>query len=167
LLYSCLCVMWNGLPTVVKEMHLSFESLAIIDTLGLHFSLMDIHHDTSLRSILEDDSISSTSKVCIHSYLNNGARLWLIARPSMCSIVTPLLEECEDDIHTLEMGTWESSETLETSEFDGRGQNTLSWSVPYIIRKLSKRRCRKWPHMSHLDICSTSYDKKKGRESNW
>jgi hypothetical protein len=21
--------------------------------------------------------------------------------------------------------------------------------------------------MSHLDICSTSYDKKKGRESNW
>jgi hypothetical protein len=25
----------------------------------------------------------------------------------------------------------------------------------------------KWAHMSHLDICSTSYGKKKGRESNW
>jgi hypothetical protein len=30
-----------------------------------------------------------------------------------------------------------------------------------------KCRCPKWPHMSHLDIYSTSYDRKKGRESNW
>jgi hypothetical protein len=39
-------------------------------------------------------------------------------------VVTLLLEECEDDTHTLEMGTWESTGTLETSEFDCRGQNT-------------------------------------------
>jgi hypothetical protein len=25
----------------------------------------------------------------------------------------------------------------------------------------------KWPRMSHLDICSTSYGRKKGRKSNW
>jgi hypothetical protein len=30
-----------------------------------------------------------------------------------------------------------------------------------------KCKCPKWPHMSHLDICSTSYGWKKGRESNW
>jgi len=30
-----------------------------------------------------------------------------------------------------------------------------------------KCRCRKWACMGHLDICSTSYGKKKGRESNW
>jgi len=30
-----------------------------------------------------------------------------------------------------------------------------------------KYRCRKWPRMGHLDIYSTSYGKKKGRESNW
>jgi hypothetical protein len=30
-----------------------------------------------------------------------------------------------------------------------------------------KCRCQKWPHIGHLDICSTSYGKKKGRESNW
>jgi hypothetical protein len=36
--------------------------------------------------------------------------------------------------------------------------------VLYIIRKLLKCRCRKWPRMSHLDICNTSYGKKKGRE---
>ncbi len=37
------------------------------------------------------------------------------------SVATPLLEECEDDIHTLKMETWESFGTLETSEFDCRG----------------------------------------------
>ncbi len=39
-------------------------------------------------------------------------------------VTTPLLEECEDDTHTFEMGTWESSKTPEISEFDCRGQNT-------------------------------------------
>ncbi len=36
----------------------------------------------------------------------------------------PTLRECEDDTHTLEMGTWESFGTLETSKFDCKGQNT-------------------------------------------
>jgi hypothetical protein len=40
------------------------------------------------------------------------------------SVVTPLLEECEDDTHTPEMGTWESSGTPKTLEFDYWGQNT-------------------------------------------
>jgi hypothetical protein len=39
-------------------------------------------------------------------------------------VATPLLEECEDDTHIPEMGIWDSSGTLETSEFDYRGQNT-------------------------------------------
>jgi len=79
----------------------------------------------------------------------------------------PTLREREDETHTLEMGTWESSGTLETSKFDCKGQNTFHWAVPYIIGKLSKCRCRKWVRMGHLDIYSTSYGKKKGRESNW
>jgi len=82
-------------------------------------------------------------------------------------VATPLLEKCEDDTHTLEMGTWESARTPKTSEFDFRGQNTSPWSVLYVIGKLLKHRCWKWPCMSHLDIYSTSYGKKKGRESNW
>ncbi len=41
-------------------------------------------------------------------------------------VATPLLEECEDDIHTLEMGTWESFGTFETLEFNFRGQNISS-----------------------------------------
>jgi hypothetical protein len=43
----------------------------------------------------------------------------------MVVVTTLLLEECEDDTHTPEMGTWESTGTPETSEFDCRGQNTL------------------------------------------
>jgi hypothetical protein len=46
---------------------------------------MDIHHDSSFKSILEDDSIFSSFKARICSYLRKGARLWLIVRPSICS----------------------------------------------------------------------------------
>jgi hypothetical protein len=46
--------------------------------------LMDFHHDTSLRFILEDDSISLASRTRICSYSGKGTRLWLVARPSIC-----------------------------------------------------------------------------------
>ncbi len=46
---------------------------------------MDIHHDTSFRSILEGDSISSTFKSHICSCSSKGARLWLIIKPFICS----------------------------------------------------------------------------------
>jgi hypothetical protein len=37
----------------------------------------------------------------------------------------PTLKECEDETHTPKIGTWESSGTPETLEFDCRSQNTL------------------------------------------
>jgi hypothetical protein len=95
-----------------------------------------------------------------------GFRHW-VQKSLKLGVATLLLEKCEDDTHTLKMGTWESTRTPETSEFNYRGQNTSHWGVFYIIGKLSKCRCRKWASMSHLSICSTSYGKKKGRESNW
>jgi len=83
LLQSSLCVTLNGLTFAVKDMHPSFESLVVIDTRGLQVFLMDNHHDTSFRFILEDDSISLASRAHICSCLGKGARLWLIARPSI------------------------------------------------------------------------------------
>ncbi len=65
-------------------MHPSFESLVVINAPSLQTSLMDIHHDTSLKSILEDDSISSTFKAHIHFCLGKGLGLWLVVRPSIC-----------------------------------------------------------------------------------
>jgi hypothetical protein len=79
----------------------------------------------------------------------------------------PTLKKCEDETHIPEMGTWESSETLKTLEFNYRDQNTSSWGVLYMIGKLLKFRCQKWAHMGHSNICSTCYGKKKGQESNW
>jgi hypothetical protein len=61
----------------------------------------------------------------------------------------------------------ESQWTPELSKSNYRGQNTLHWRVLYIIEKLLKCKCLKWARMTHLDICNTSYGKKKGWESNW
>ncbi len=66
-------------------MHPSFESLVVTCAPGLQASLMHIHHDTSLKSLLEDDSISSTSKVHICYCSSRGVGLWLIVRPSIRS----------------------------------------------------------------------------------
>jgi len=85
----------------------------------------------------------------------------------MADVATPLWGKCEVATHTLENGTWESSETPKNSKHDFRGQNTLHWDVIYTLRKVLSWRCPKWPCMSHLDICSTSYGWKKARESNW
>ncbi len=84
----------------------------------------------------------------------------------LIDVATPLWGKCEVATHTPENGTWESSGTPENSELNCKGQNTLHWGVIYIVGKVSKCRCLKWPHMSHLDICSTIYGWKKGRESN-
>jgi hypothetical protein len=51
-----------------------------------------------------------------------------------------------------ELPLWEleSQWTSKFLESDWRGQNTLDWSVPYIIGKILKRRCLKWACMTHL-----------------
>jgi len=77
-------------------------------------------------------------------------------------MLQPYFKGCEDETHTPQIGTRESSGTPKTLELDCRGQNTSHWGVFYIIEKLLKCRCRKWPHMDHLDIYSTCYGKKKG-----
>jgi len=74
--------------------------------------------------------------------------------------------KCEKVTHTPKSGKMESSRTLKNSEDNLRHQISLPWCVLYINAKLLKRRCPKWPCITHLDICSPSYGQKKGRESN-
>jgi len=93
--------------------------------------------------------------------------VWWSKQHPMPSVATPLWRSCEVTIHTPENGTWESSGTPKNSKHDCKGQNTSHWGVFYIVEFFLKCRCPKWPRMSHLDICSTSYGRKKGRESNW
>jgi len=75
--------------------------------------------------------------------------------------------KCENATHTPKSGKMESSRTLENSKDDLRGQISSPWCVLYINGNVLKIRCPKWPRMGHLDICSSSYGQKKGRESNW
>jgi hypothetical protein len=49
--------------------------LGNFDIPGLHAYLMDTHHDTSFRSILENDFISLTSRAHICSCLGKGAKV--------------------------------------------------------------------------------------------
>ncbi len=62
-----------------KDMYLSFESLVVINALGLHASLMDFHNDTFFN-----DFIFSAYKAHIHSCSGKGTGLWLVVRPFMC-----------------------------------------------------------------------------------
>jgi len=65
-------------------MHLSFKSLTVTSVQSLQASLMDIHHNISFRSILEDDLISFAFKVHICFCSNKGVELWLNIKPSIC-----------------------------------------------------------------------------------
>ncbi len=48
-----------------------------------------------------------------------------------------------------------------------QGEKNLALKCSWCIAKVLKRRYRKWPCISHLDIFSPSYGQKKGQESNW
>jgi len=104
-------------------MHPSFENLAITDTPGLHASLMDIHHNTSLRSILKDDYISSAFKTHIPFCLSKVVGLWLVVRPFICSfciihfIFSSILHFCFNLIQpsTSNLFTYECGHGLDAS----------------------------------------------------
>jgi len=57
---------------------------------------------------------------------------------------------------TWEMESWWSPKF---SKGNCRGQNSMAWSVPYIIGKLLKRRCLKWVHITHLHIWNMLWPK--------
>jgi hypothetical protein len=116
----------------------------------------------SSRRKLSNDVSHST---CTHRG-RVDSRLLVVGCQS-ASVATPLWGKCEVATHTPENGTWESSRTPKNLEFNCRCQNTLPWGVFYTVKKVLKCRCPKWPCISHLNIFSTSYGRKKGREPNW
>jgi len=60
------------------------------------------------------------------------------------------------------VGNLESFGTPENPEDDLRGQISSHWCILYVIRKVLKCRCPKWPRMSHLDICNPKLWAKEG-----
>jgi hypothetical protein len=82
-------------------------------------------------------------------------------------VATPLWPSVGVKPNTSKVEDLESSETPECLGFDKRGQNTLDWGLLGVIGKVLKCRCLKCLRIGHLNICSSSYEQKKGRESNW
>jgi hypothetical protein len=80
LLQSYLVEVQDDLPLTTREMHSSFESLAILAPQVYEYILW-----TSVTSILEDDFISLASKAHIHSCSCKGVGLWLVVKPSIYS----------------------------------------------------------------------------------
>jgi hypothetical protein len=64
------------------------------------------------------------------------------------------------------MGTWSPPGFSKTQSLIA-GVKTPRLEVFFMSFEIVKCRCRKWPRMHHSNICSTSYGRKKGRESNW
>jgi hypothetical protein len=86
---------------------------------------------------------------------------------NMGVVTTPLWDKCEGETHTPKSGKLKSSGTPKNLEFDFRGEISSHSSVLYVIGKVLKCRCPKWPRMSHFNICSPSYGQKKGLESTF
>jgi hypothetical protein len=83
---------------------------------------------------------------------------------SFIFVATPLWPSVGVKPNTPKVGDLESSRTPECLEFNIKAQNYSHWGVLGVIEKVLKRRYRKWPRIGHLDICSSSYGQKKGRE---
>ncbi len=122
----------------------------------------------SSKQMTWQDTLALFNVIIRHKPRNENIMLDALSRKHQLRIVTtPLWVKGEDETHTPESANLESSRTPKNSELDCMGQNTFHWGFLYINRKVLKCRGPKWPCMGHLDICSPSYGKKKGRESNW
>ncbi len=62
------------LPLGLNEMHIFFWEFDNYCVLDLHASLMDIHHNTSIRSMLENKFIFLTSKTYIRFLFGQGGK---------------------------------------------------------------------------------------------
>jgi hypothetical protein len=84
----------------------------------------------------------------------------------MWHVATLLWGKCEWNSHSQ---NWDLGVLQDFQNFRVQLQESkhIALGFFYIIKKLTKCRCRKWFHMGYLNICSISYDKKKGQESNW
>jgi hypothetical protein len=83
------------------------------------------------------------------------------------NVATPLWPSVGVKPNTWKYKDLESSGTPKCSELDSKGQNASHWGVLGVIGKVLKRKYRKCPRIGNSDICSPSYGRKKGRESNW
>jgi hypothetical protein len=156
-------MVWTIFPTLQKEgcnqclnKIWDWGHARILFKLRILIIVLFIFHKNTLFIPISSMTIPTKTKTIFNNH-KNGHNLY---------VATPLWDKCEDETHTPKSGKLESSGTPKNSELDCRGQISSHSSVLGVIGKVLKCRFPKWPRMSHLDICSSSYEQKKGRESN-
>jgi hypothetical protein len=113
---------FHHLPSPSRNPNKGFMRMARLST---HLTLPQVaccHNEIRPKLSTVEHSCCHTSSFHFHTTHIPLKHKYLIYR-------NPTLRECEDETHTPEMGTWESSETLESSEFDCKGQNISHWSI--------------------------------------
>ncbi len=156
--------------TKVFNRHGTFDWIANRNMENLNYAYL--HCDLLEKAALSPISLKVKSPQIYMSSICQKACLWgskirAMSQSSKGVLSQPYFERVWGwDSHSRN-GDLEILQDSRNFRVQCKGQNTSHWGVLYIIGKLSKCRCRKWAHMSHLDICSISYGKKKGRESNW
>ncbi len=120
---------------------------------------------------LKDTNIVAT--LALGSWIKQGlARLWAKRETQESLHMLPGMQRVwgHEPSHSQvnsHVGSWSPKRTPKFSEHNYKGQNSSPWRVFYIIGNLLKRRYLKWVCIAHVDIWSTSYGQKKGRELNW
>ncbi len=129
-------------------------------------SIVICHSKTLIFFIFSTAYILPTFFLFCHKKILDKRFIIRIKNCSTQVVATPLWPSAGVKPNTPKVGDLESSGTPECLEFDSKAQNYSHWGVLRVIGKVLKRRYRKCPRIGHLDICSSSYGQKKGRESN-
>jgi hypothetical protein len=151
-----LTLMWYVFLTFQTLLHIHTKACGHMETI---IRFMNIKGAWCMQPMIVE-WFAYSSKVA-DVLLEVGTLLWLT-----CTVATPLWGKCEDETRTPKSGNLESSGTPETPKLDFRSQNTSPWGILYTVGKVLKSKCQKWPCMSHSNIYSIGYCRKKGQESN-
>jgi hypothetical protein len=138
-----------------------------------HIILTLLLQHGSISKIGQKFRSESITTLALGSWLKQGlARLRAKKEARESHLVLPRVQKSVKEWtltfpSELPLWNWNPKWTPKFSKNNYRGQNSLDWCVPSIIKKLLALRCFKWPRMTHLRIWNTNYGQKKGWESNW
>jgi hypothetical protein len=106
---------------------------------------------------------------CIHA---TWSFLWLVAFCHLSKVITRFVLQpysWTSGKMTFTLSKWGLGSPLGLSKLQNSIARIKTPCIEVFFISLESYRSvdRNWAHMSHLDNCNTSYDKKKGRESDW
>jgi len=146
------------ITSIIKILSKSNSMLTSTHDLGIHFIAHPLKFWQIFHNLIshEPSPKGSVITLTLSSWLKQGLANVQAKNETQEShfMFSGVQESVKEWTPTLpsELLFWElkSKWTFKFSKGDCRGQNSLDWKFPYIIRKLLELRCLKWAHMTHL-----------------